>query len=66
MKRLAAAGLTVIPVCVPVTPGTTVSLVVIDWLPAVFRVALKVWTPWSASVNVQSVGRTAWGSLLVK
>ena len=52
VKRLAAAGLTVMPVCVPAPLGITVSLTVMDWLPAVFRVALKVCTPSSAAVKV--------------
>jgi hypothetical protein len=33
-------------------PGSTVSQTVSDWPPAVFKVALKVWTPLSAAVKV--------------
>ena len=42
---LAAAGLTVMPVCVPVIEPVAVSVAVIDWVPAVFSVTLKVCTP---------------------
>jgi len=42
VKRLAAAAATAMPVCVPPMTGNTLSRTVIDWLPAVFSVALKV------------------------
>ena len=51
-RWLAAAGLTVMPVCVPAMAGFVVSVTVSDWDPAVFRVTVKVWTPWSAVVKV--------------
>ena len=51
-KWVAAAGVTVIPVWVPEMLVVAVSVAVSDCEPAVFRVALKVWTPWSAAVNV--------------
>ena len=50
--ELATAGLTVIPFCVPLMVPVTVSVAVIDWLPAVFNVALKVCAPASALTNV--------------
>jgi hypothetical protein len=49
---LAAAGLTTIPVWLPVIELVTVSVALIDRLPAVLRVALKVWAPASAPMNV--------------
>ena len=49
-KLLAAAGFTVIPAWVP--EATVGLLTVIDWLPAVTRVAEKVCTPPSLFVNV--------------
>ena len=36
----------------PVTPGFVLSENVSVWVPAVSSVAVKVWTPWSAVVNV--------------
>ena len=48
---LVAAGLTVM-LALPVIEEVTVSVAVIDWLPAVFRVAENVWTPASPPVNV--------------
>src|SRR5262249_58412375 len=61
-KVLAAAGLTVTD-ALPVMELVTVSVAVTVWLPAVFRVALKVPTP---LVRVELDGSTAWPSLLVK
>ena len=51
-RLLAAAGLTVMPVCEPVIVLVTVSVAVRDWLPAVFSVALKVCWPASDAVEV--------------
>ena len=51
VKVLAAIGLTLMPGCVPV-PLVVLSVTVSDCVPAVFRMALKLWTPWSAAVNV--------------
>ena len=48
----AAAGLTAMPDCVPVMLDLAESVAVIDWVPAVFKVTLKAWTPLSAVVNV--------------
>ena len=50
------------PVSVPVMPELTVSVAVIDWMPIVLRVTLKVPTP---LVNVALEGRTAEASELV-
>ena len=52
MSRLAAAGLTTMPDSLPAIRPSTVSVAANDWVPAVSRVALKVWTPWSAAVKV--------------
>ena len=49
---LAAAGLTVMPVSLPVTEPVAVSVAVIDWLPAVSSVTLKEYVPWLAAVKV--------------
>ena len=57
------APLTSIPPWVPVSVALTVSVAVIAWVPAVFRVALNEPVP---LVSVVSAGRTAWLSLLVK
>jgi hypothetical protein len=46
-----------------VIEGVSVSVVVIVWLPAVFRVAEKVPTP---SVTGELAGSKAWVSVLVK
>ena len=59
----AAAALTAMVLLVPVIELVTVSVAVIVWLPAVFRVALKVPAP---LVRVLLAGRVAWPSLLVK
>jgi hypothetical protein len=40
-----------IPDCVPVMLEVAVSVAVMDWEPAVFKVALKVWTPLSPAVK---------------
>src|SRR5713226_4842334 len=63
MNVLAAAGLTVIPICAPVMLEDTVSVAVRDWAPAVFKVALNEPVP---PVSVELAGRAAWPSLLVK
>ena len=47
----AAAGLTVMPFWLPVIVLVTVSVAVSAWLPAVLRVALRVWTPASAATK---------------
>ena len=51
-KMLAAAGVTVMPACVPVMFPVTVSVAVIDRLPAVLSVTLKVCVPWSPPTKV--------------
>ena len=51
-SRLVASGLTLIPDCVPVIELVIVSVALIDCVPAVRRVALKVWVPLSAAVKV--------------
>src|SRR6516162_7271377 len=63
VKWLAAAGLTVMALLLPVIELLAVSVAVTVWLPAVFRVALKLPTP---LVRVALAGRLAWPSLLVK
>ena len=60
---LAAAGLTAIPDWVPVMPPVRVLAAVIDWAPAVFRVALNVPVPLLRRVRP---GKAAWPSLLLK
>ena len=50
-RLLAAAGLTAMPLWLPVIVLVTVSVAVSDWLPAVLRVALRVWTPASAATK---------------
>src|SRR6516225_3879488 len=57
------AAFTVIPPWVPVIVDVTVSVAVIDCVPTVLRVALKEPVP---LVSVESAGRVAWPSLLVK
>ncbi|HEV3443117.1 MAG TPA: hypothetical protein VG099_00675 [Gemmataceae bacterium] len=42
---------TMMPVCVAVMPAF-LSVAVSDWVPAVFKVALNVCTPWSLLVKV--------------
>ena len=49
---LARRDLTMMPPSVPVRLAVLVSVAVIDCVPAVFRVALKVCTPASAAVNL--------------
>ena len=51
-RVLAAAGLTVIPVWLPVMLPVPVSVAVSERLPAVFKVALKEWLPASLLVKV--------------
>ena len=60
-KCVAAAGLTVIPLCVPVMEMVTVSVAVRLRLPTVFKVALKVPVP---LLSVEFAGRAAAVSLL--
>ena len=62
----AAAGLTAMPVSLPVIEEEAVSVAVIDCAPAVSRVTVKVYWPSPAAVKVKLAGRTALGSLLVK
>jgi hypothetical protein len=62
-KWLAAAAFTVMPPWLPVMLDVTVSVAVIDCVPAVFRVALKLPAP---LVSVELAGWLAWPSLLVK
>ncbi len=49
---LADDGITAISVSLPESVLSTVSLAVIDWVPAVSRVTAKVCDPASAAVNV--------------
>jgi hypothetical protein len=56
IKLLAAAGLTAIPVCEPVMLLVTVSVAVMDWVPAVFNVALNEPVP---LLRVALAGRLA-------
>src|SRR5260370_38901436 len=44
-KWLAAAALTVMAVCLPVILLLTVSVAVMDWLPADRKIAGEVWAP---------------------
>ena len=62
VKCVAVAALTVIVPVVPVMEVVTVSVAVRVWLPAVFKVALKVPAP---LVSVLLPGRLAWPSVLV-
>ena len=55
VKCVAAAALTVMVLLVPVIDEVTVSVAVIVWLPAVFRVALNVPVPF---VRLALAGRT--------
>ena len=49
----AAAGFTTMPLWVPVMVPVTVSVAVIDWVPAVLSVTLvKVWVPLSPATKV--------------
>ena len=52
VKLAAPAGLTVMALWVPVMVPVTVSVAVIDWVPAVLSVTEKVWTPLSPPVKV--------------
>ena len=54
LRWVAAAGVTVIPVWVPVIETVPMSVAVIDWLPAVLSVTLNTWTPLSPPVNAWS------------
>ena len=47
-----AAGVTVIPLWVPLTSGLEVSVAVIDCGPAVFSVTLRAFWPLSVAMNV--------------
>jgi hypothetical protein len=47
----ANVGLTAIPLAVPVMLPVTVSVAVNDWLPAVWKVTVKLRTPWSMLVK---------------
>ena len=51
-RLLAAAGLTVMPFWPPLIVLVPVSAAVSAWLPAVLRVALRVWMPASAATKV--------------
>ena len=63
MTAIGAGTVTVIALDVPVIDSTRVSVAVMVCGPAVFRVALNVPTP---LVNVESAGRAAAPSVLVK
>ncbi len=52
LRVVAAAGLTVMAPWVPVIVPVTVSVAVIDWVPAVFSVTEKVWIPSSPATKV--------------
>ena len=52
VRVLAPAGLTVMPLWVPVMDPVTVSVAVIDWVPAVLSVTEKMWVPASPPVKV--------------
>ena len=54
VKVAAAAGFTVMEPSVPVMVPVTVSVAVMDWVPAVLRVTplVKVWTPLSPATKV--------------
>lgn len=58
-NRLAAAGLMVMPVWLLVIVLLTVSVAVIDWVPAVFRVAVKVPTPLLRAVGLLNGDRSS-------
>jgi hypothetical protein len=62
-KCMAAAALTAIVLDVPAIDAVTVSAAVTVWLPAVFKVAENVPTPF---VRIEFAGKTAAPSLLVK
>ena len=51
-NELAAAALTLMPDLEPLMELLAVSVAVTDWVPAVFRVMLKVWIPALAAVKV--------------
>src|SRR5438309_9021811 len=61
----APVGAMLTPAPTPRTEPLTVSAAATDWTPAVLNVAVKVWTPASAAVNVYGAGRTACGSVPV-
>ncbi len=50
LKWFAAPGVTTIPVCEAVSVGLAESAIVIDCVPTVFSVAVKVWLPESRAV----------------
>ena len=49
---LGTPGFTAMPLSYPLRLGLLMSVAAIDCVPAVFRVAVKVCTPWSAAVKV--------------
>ncbi len=62
--RSELGALTMIPLCVPVMAGVSVSVAVMDCcMPAVLKVALNEPVPFG---SVESGGKEAWPSLLVK
>ena len=61
----AAAACTAIPDSAPVMLGVTVSVAVIDCVPAVSSVTAKLCLPASVAVNVALDGSAACGSVLV-
>ena len=63
VRLTALAALTVIPVCEPVMLLVTVSVAVIDCVPEVFKVKLKVPAP---LVKPEFAGKVAWMSVEVK
>src|SRR5436853_7211036 len=52
-SEAAAPAVIEIPLCVPVIVLVTVSVAVIDCVPAVFSVTLKAWMPLSQGLGVQ-------------
>ena len=70
MNWLAWAGLTLIPESVPVVADVAISVAVIDWLPAVLSVTVKVYVPRLAVVKAKFAGspaeRRCWRSELCR
>ena len=52
VRVAAPAGFTVMPLWMPVMDPVTVSVAVIDWVPAVLSVTEKTWVPASPPVKV--------------
>src|SRR5437868_512112 len=65
-RLLAAAGLMLRPLWLPVIELVAVSVAVRDWLPAVLSRSLEHTSQAQSRLDVLSAGRTAWESLVVK